>query len=116
MVTKKTISLNSKHHFYQEVSDYSNLYLKMDKVEFRASNDGVLLKIPTEVWRELLKGWEHNGWPSFYDVRGKEESDEWLDTLDKRKEDKAIVKPIKREYNNQSADETVIFAKKKTGE
>lgn len=117
MTTKRTLSQSSNHHLYQEVDDYSHVYMKIEKFAFKASNDGVMVQIPIKLWRQMIKDWEQTAWTIYEDNKNK--TDEWLDsiedtpkTVEKIKETTSIVKPVRRSYNT-SSDETIIFERKK---
>lgn len=113
MTTKRTLSQGSNHNLYQEIDDYSHVYMKVEKFAFKASNDGVMVQIPIKIWRQMIKDWEQSAWTVYDDNKNK--SDDWLDSINKQETPKEVlVKPVKRSYNNlSSSDETIIFERKK---
>lgn len=102
MSTKVSLSYDKEYHFYQEIFDVSNVYLKMDKAEFEATNNSVMIKIPIKMWRKIIKDWAERGWSESEDNSEKEFVDEWL--------------KLPLFTSNLSSDETVIFNRKSNEE
>ena len=95
MSTKSSISYSKDHHLYQEIFDVSNVYLKVDRSEFEATNNSVMVRVPIKIWRQIVKDWSRAGWPESEDNSEDKIVDEWLS-------------PPTFMMGNQS-DETVIF-------
>ena len=83
MSTKCTISYSNSHHFYEEIFDRSNVYLKLDNTQFEASNNSVMVQIPIHIWREMVDNWSKRGWPSDEDNKEEQISNTWIESLEK---------------------------------
>jgi hypothetical protein len=83
MSTKLTLSHNNQYHLYQEMFDVSNVYFRLDKCEFEASNDSVMIQIPIEVWRKMIEDWTLRGWPKEDDHKEVKISTDWIESLEK---------------------------------
>lgn len=99
MSTKVSISYDKDYHFYQEIFDVSNVYLRLDNSEFEATNNSVMVKIPIKFWRKIIKDWDERGWPESEDNSEKEIAEEWI--------------KVPLFMSNPSSDETVIFDRNK---
>jgi len=82
MSTKVTLSHGPNYHFYEEIFDRSNVYLRIEGHEYEATNDGAMIQIPIEVWRKMLEDWAARGWPKQEDHKAKEISSKWLESLE----------------------------------
>jgi hypothetical protein len=50
MSTKSSLAHGDGFHFYNEALDDEHVYLELNKAEFEASQDHVMVRIPLEVW------------------------------------------------------------------
>ena len=50
MSTKSSLAHGEGFHFYNEAFDDEHVYLELNKAEFEASQDHVMVRIPLEVW------------------------------------------------------------------
>ena len=99
MSTKVSISHSKDHHLYQEIFDVSNVYLKVDRSEFEATNNSVMVQVPIKIWRQIVQDWTRAGWPESEDNSEDKIAEEWLN-------------PPTFIMGNAS-DETVIFQRVK---
>ena len=83
MSTKTTISYDNRYHLYQEIFDVSNVYFQLDKCNFEASRDSVMIQIPIDVWRKMIEDWAAKGWPKEQDNKEIEISTDWIERLEK---------------------------------
>ena len=84
MSTKCSIAYGENFHFYEECFDRSNVYLKIEKTEFKATSNFVKVQIPIKVWREMFKTWSEKGWSEEQDNKEVEFSSKWLESLEER--------------------------------
>ncbi len=82
MSTKVTLSHGGNYHFYEEMFDRSNVYLRMEGHEYEVTNDKVTIQIPIEVWRNILADWSNRGWPVEQDNKSVELKTQWLESLE----------------------------------
>ena len=78
MSTKVSISHSKDHHLYQEIFDVSNVYLKVDRSEFEATNNSVMVQVPIKIWRQIVQDWNKSGWPESEDNSEDKVVEEWL--------------------------------------
>ena len=78
MSTKSSISHSKDHHLYQEIFDVSNVYLKVDRSEFEATNNSVMVRVPIKIWRQIVQDWARSGWPESEDNSEDKIVEEWL--------------------------------------
>jgi len=78
MSTKVSISHSKDHHLYQEIFDVSNVYLKVDRSEFEATNNSVMVRVPIKIWRQIVQDWSRAGWPESEDNSEDKVVEEWL--------------------------------------
>ena len=78
MSTKISISHSKDHHLYQEIFDVSNVYLKVDRSEFEATNNSVMVRVPIKIWRQIVQDWARSGWPESEDNSEDKIVEEWL--------------------------------------
>jgi hypothetical protein len=78
MSTKVSISHSKDHHLYQEIFDISNVYLKVDRSEFEATNNSVMVRVPIKIWRQIVQDWARSGWPESEDNSEDKIVEEWL--------------------------------------
>jgi len=83
MSTKITLSYDKNYHLYQEIFDVSNVYFQLDKCEFEASKDSVMIQIPIDIWRKMIEDWALRGWPKEDDHKEVKFSTEWFESLEK---------------------------------
>ena len=50
MSTKSSLAHGEDFHFYTEAFDDEHVYLELNKAEFEATQDHVMVRIPLEVW------------------------------------------------------------------
>lgn len=82
MSTKVTLSHGRNYHFYEEMFDRSNVYLRMEGHEYEVTNDKVTIQIPIEVWRNILADWSKRGWSVEQDNKSVELKTQWLESLE----------------------------------
>lgn len=82
MSTKTTLSHGPNYHFYQEIFDASNVYLRIEGHEYEVTNDNAMIQIPIEVWRKILQDWSKKGWPKEQDHKEQQISSKWLESLE----------------------------------
>jgi len=82
MSTKSTISHGNTYHLYEEMFDVSNVYLEIEKTEFKVTPNSVMVQIPINVWREMFKTWSQKGWSEEQDNKELIISSEWLESLE----------------------------------
>ena len=54
MGSKDTISSGEEHHLFQEVSDGENVFLEVENVDFEVDPDRVAVKIPLDIWNQIV--------------------------------------------------------------
>lgn len=82
MSTRVSLSYGPNYHFYEEMFDRSNVYLRMEGHEYEVTNDKVTIQIPIDVWRKILADWSNRGWPVEQDNKSVEIATEWLESLE----------------------------------
>ncbi len=82
MSTKCSIAYGENFHFYEECFDRSNVYLEIEKTEFKVTSNSVMVQIPINVWREMFKTWSQKGWSEEQDNKELIISSEWLESLE----------------------------------
>jgi hypothetical protein len=53
MSTKSSVAWGDDFHFYTEMHDGDNVYLRVDKAEFYATKHGVTVTIPRAIWEVI---------------------------------------------------------------
>lgn len=53
MSTKISIKYGKGYHLYEECFDGENIYLSIS-CEFEANNKGITIKIPRQIWNEII--------------------------------------------------------------
>lgn len=96
MSTRVSLSYGPNYHFYEEMFDRSNVYLRVEGHEYEVTNDKVTIQIPIEVWRNILIDWSSRGWPIEEDNKSVELQSEWVESFEQ------LVKSINKEDKNES--------------
>ena len=55
MSTKASLAYGDNFHLYEEAFDDNHIYLSLDKVEFEACQNGVMVAIPLHIWECIRK-------------------------------------------------------------
>ncbi|MET4709923.1 hypothetical protein [Endozoicomonas lisbonensis] len=53
MSTKCSLAYGDDFHLYEEVFDDYHVYLSLEKAEFEASNNEVMVRIPLAIWEHI---------------------------------------------------------------
>ena len=53
MSTKCTLSYGPNFHLYSECFDDQNIYLEIEKTEFEANQDSIMITIQLEIWENI---------------------------------------------------------------
>lgn len=85
MSTKSSLAHGEHFHLYNEAFDDEHVYLELNKAEFEASQDHVMVRIPLEVWITIQQVK-----PPHFDVAGK--SDQQLLELVQAEVDERITR------------------------
>lgn len=82
MSTKSTIMYFEDAHLYHEAFEDDAVYLELENVQFKASNNRVQLRIPVSAWESLRKGQSFN--PYYIDKTDEVLLEEAINEIDKR--------------------------------
>ena len=59
MSSKDTIPSGDTHHLFQDVSDGENVFLEVENTDFEVDPDRVAVKIPLDIWNQIVQDYHH---------------------------------------------------------
>tara|TARA_Y100001938_G_scaffold139306_1_gene205990 strand:+ start:1680 stop:1910 length:231 start_codon:yes stop_codon:yes gene_type:complete len=75
MGSKDTISAGKEHHLFQDRRDGESIFLEVENIDFEVDPDRVAVKIPLDIWNQMVDDYRIKHSRPFLDEDGQLELD-----------------------------------------